>query len=141
MALMKPREWMGYSVELNDLLPEAAEIIGRFEQAQVPLDDTFGSSSDPAVPPPPLIVYFGPDVEPQRLLDVLYLLPVKVRFLLAGTASEDRKRILIGSYNYDRDRPTPFSDELVRRIEQPGMTPDDLTCLVRDAALLRAVSR
>jgi len=140
MVLMKPREWMGYSVELNDLLPGAEELMDRFEQAQVPLDDTFGSSSDPPVPPPPLTVFFGPDVEPLRLLAVLHLLrDVNVRFLLAGIETEDRKRILIGAYNHEREKLTPYSDELLRQIGSPGVTADGLTTLVREAARLREV--
>jgi hypothetical protein len=47
---MKPRRWVGYWIALNDLLPDAQEILDRFERSEIPLDDTFGSSSDPARP-------------------------------------------------------------------------------------------
>jgi hypothetical protein len=140
MVLMKPRDWLGYTVLLNDLLPRSAELIARFERADVPLHDTFGSSSDPPLPPPPLTVFFGPGVEPARLLDVLYLLhDADVRFLQAGTQNEDRKRIVIGGYNYGREPLTPYSGDLARRIERPGLTAEHLTNLVREASRLRVV--
>jgi hypothetical protein len=140
MVLVKPREWLGYSVELNDLLPGSPQLIARFERERVPLSDTFGSSSDPPVPPPPLIVFFGPGVEPVRFLELLHVLrDADVRYLQAGTENEDRKRILIGGYNYNHEPLTPYSRELVRRIEQSGLTPDGLTSLVREAAHLRVV--
>jgi hypothetical protein len=108
MALVTPREWLGYSVELNDL--------------------------------PPLTVFFGPGVEPVRLLEILDLLrDAGVRFLQAGTQSSDRKRILIGAYNHNREPVTPFSPELARAIGRSDLTPDALTSLVRDAAHLRVV--
>jgi hypothetical protein len=47
MSLVRPRRWLGYFVSLNDLHPRAEEMLDRFEQSEIPLWDTFGSSSEP----------------------------------------------------------------------------------------------
>ena len=140
MPLMKPRRWLGYRVFVNDLLPDAEEIIMLFAGSDIPLDDTFGSSSDPPSAPPPLVLFFGPGVEPVRLLEVIELLGTpRIRFLQAPVGDENRKTILVGAYNWDADPLTPFGEALLEQIRAEGFTSEDLTSLVRAASRIRLV--
>jgi hypothetical protein len=141
MSLMKPRRWLGYRIVVNDLLPDADEVITLFAESDIPLDDTFGSSSDPPSEPPPLVLFFGPGVAPVRLLEIIELLgPSRIRFLQAPLGDENRKAILVGAYNWDADPLTPFSERLVEQIRADGLTPEDLTSLVRAASKIRLVA-
>ena len=72
--LMKPKRWLSYTVELNDLLPSYDQILKAFELSAVPLDATFGSNSEPGHDIPGVLLAIGPAVEPARLGEILDLL-------------------------------------------------------------------
>lgn len=140
MPLQRARRWLGYRIDLNDLLADAAEILDRFEASEIPLEDSFGSSSDPPERPRSTILFFGPGTEPQRLLELLELLEgIPIHYLHAGTESHSRKCILIGSYNGDADPVAPLGAELLEEIRGAG-TAEELTEIVRRSSNVRALT-
>ena len=99
---MKPRKWLGYSIHLNDLLPSSETIIDRFEISDIPLDDTFGSSSDLIEEPSKYILSIGPGVEVENLNDVIELLQgIEPEFIHIENDGSYRKCIYIGSLNFE----------------------------------------
>lgn len=141
MALMKPRRWLGYTIALNDLLPDAEELLDRFEHSDIPLDDTFGSSSDPAERPRSIIVFFGPGVEQPRLLEVLDLLRgSRIHFLQTDTEGHNRKAIFIGALNLERERAAPYTPELLEALHEPGLSTDEIKEIVLQASTLQVLT-
>lgn len=141
--LMKPRRWLGYTVCLNDEVPQAEQALDRFEHSSIPLDDTFGSSSDVMGRTQSVILMFGPRVERDHLLEILDLLAeaqVPVHFLMASAASDHRKTIYIGAYNLDHERVAPFTAELNSRIRAEDLTSDELARLVQSASTVTPIT-
>ena len=141
MPLMKPKRWLGYTIALNDLLPDAQEILDRFERSDIPLDDTFGSSSDPPARPRSTILYVGPGVEQDRLLELLGLLEgIPVHFLQADHAGHSRKKIYIGALNLENARVAPSSPEVLAYLRRPGLSPEEVTAAILDASTLSVLT-
>jgi len=106
---MKPREWRGYFVTVNDLLVEYPEIVKALSFKGVPIDDTFGSSSENPRRPTALTVSWTSTCEPERVRDVLIALnQVNVDFIECFDDSEARCEIYIGSLE-DEEEPWPGS--------------------------------
>jgi hypothetical protein len=96
---LKPSRWLGYRIELNDLLPDAARIMRRLAGVGIPVDDTFGSSSDDPTTPGRVVIAWGPDIGSSRLREIFTALNgVRVDAISATRDPEDRKKIFIGSY-------------------------------------------
>jgi hypothetical protein len=134
MALLKPRRWLGYTISVNDLLADAERIIDLFENSEIPLADTFGSSSDPAERPRSVILFFGPGTEPERFAELLDLLPVAaIHFLQASTDGGSRKTIYVGSYNLDAEPVAPITPDLLAAVRSAS-TPDELSRVVQEAS-------
>ena len=115
--LMKPRQWLGYAIFLNDLLEHSEEIIDRFELSEIPLSDTFGSSSDPPIKPDRYILLVGPGVEIERMKDVLKLLEgLGPDFIQPETDGAYRKHIYIGCNDSKSESIIPLSPQLRERI-------------------------
>jgi len=141
MVLMKPRRWLGYAIALNDLIPEAEEILDRFECSAIPLDDTFGSSSDPAERPRSTILFVGPGVEQARLLELLDLLDgLTIHFLQTDTEGYNRKAIYIGTLNLDNDQAAPYTEALAEAIREPGLSPEDITNIILQASTIQVLT-
>lgn len=141
MSLMKPRRWLGYTIALNDLLANAKEILDRFERSEIPLDDTFGSSSDPAARPRSTILYVGPGVEQDRLLELLALLEgVPIHFLQADHAGHSRKTIYIGSFNLENERVAPYSPEILASVCRPGLSAEEVTAAIINASTVHVLT-
>jgi hypothetical protein len=135
--LLKPREWLGYTIHMNDEFPQSDRAIDLFAESTIPLADTFGSSSDVESAPRTSVVVVGPRVEQNRLLDVLDLLAqaeFPVHFLLASDKSEYRKTILIGAYNLDRESVAPFTNQLSAELRAESFTSEELAQLIRRAS-------
>ena len=139
MTLVRPRRWLGYFVALNDLHPRAEEMLDRFEASEIPLWDTFGSSSEPPMLHERFIVAFGPGVEAGRLREVLELLAgFDVQYLQA--TSENRKCIYIGTLNLEDEPTTPFTEELMKAICELPEREDHLERLIVDTGRLKLVT-
>ena len=136
MPLLKPRRWLGYDISLNDLIPDAERILDLFETSEIPLCDSFGSSSDPPERPRSVILFFGPGTEPERLAELLDLLPSSsIHCLQAGTEGHNRKTIYIGGYNFDSEPVAPATAELLAAARSAVSAPQ-LTQLVLDASIV-----
>lgn len=121
MTLLRPRRWLAYSVSMNDLHSRAAEMLDRFESSEIPLAETFGSSSDVDAPPEQFIVAFGPGVEAGRLLEVLDLLEgIDAPRLLA--MSDQRKTIYVGAFNLAGEPTMPLTPAMLQLLRD---APDD----------------
>ena len=141
--LMKPRRWLGYSIHLNDELPGFARALDVFEQSDVPLDDTFGSSSDVSGRNQATVLMIGPRVEQARLIEILDLLAqarVQVHFLQASGETDRRKTIYIGSYNLDHEKVAPFTRELESTLRTQDLDPDALAALVQEASTVAVIT-
>lgn len=127
--LMKPRQWLGYSIFLNDLLEQSEGILDRFERSEIPLADTFGSSSDPPIKPSRYILLVGPGVEIERLKDVLNLLEgLGPDFILPENDGAYRKHIYIGCNDSKSESIIPLSPQLKKEIMNcKCSTPNELT--------------
>jgi hypothetical protein len=125
---MKPRKWLGYNILLNDLLPDAETIIDRFEISDIPLDDTFGSSSDPLPKEhSKYILSIGPGVEVDNLNDMIELLHgIEPEFIHIETDGAYRKCLYIGSLNFDGSL-IPFSSKLKDELRKLKCSPDELS--------------
>src|SRR3954453_4049749 len=113
--LMKPRRWLGYTICLNDELPQSERALDLFEHSSIPLDDTFGSSSDITGRNQSVILMIGPRVECAHLVEILDLLAeasLPIHFIMAADETDCRKTIYIGAYNLDHRQVAPFSHEL-----------------------------
>jgi len=131
MVLMKPRRWLGYRIYLNDRLPEAEKILDRFESSEIPLEDTFGSSSPEDCRPIHAILNIGPSVEPARIVELLdFLEGVNIDFIQTSDDIDDRKVIFIGGYNLDNFLVAPLNEELLQLIRNPDLTATELFKLV-----------
>lgn len=132
--LMKPRRWLAYTVEVNDLPPCFEEIIGRFEQSDVPLDATFGSNTEPGRQIPGLLIAFGPAVEPQRLHEVVSLLAgLGKLFLVVHHEATHSKYIGIGALNLEGEPVVAMSEALLALIRRPDTSASDLCKAVASA--------
>jgi len=139
MSLVRPRRWLGYFVSLNDLHPRAEEMLDRFERSEIPLWDTFGSSSELPASNSKFIVAFGPGVEAGRLQEVLELLDgVGVEYLQA--MRENRKCIYIGTLNLENEPVTAFSAEFMETIRALPEKTDDLGRFLSDQGRLKLVT-
>ena len=141
MTLMRPRRWLGYMITLNDLIDQAEEILDRFERSEIPLDDTFGSSSSPATRPRSTILHLGPGVEQSRLLELLDLLEgIAIHFLQADDAGHNRKAIYIGALNLYNECAAPYTPELTASLRRPGLSPEQVTDIIRRASTLQVLT-
>ena len=137
---MKPRQWLGYSILLNDLLPTSEEILNRFETSEIPLDDTFGSSSDPPIKPSRFILLVGPGVEIERLNEVLKLLDgLGPEFIQQETDGAYRKHIYIGSNDSGDDLIIPLLPKLKEKLINLKCTPKELADYLKNINILKAI--
>jgi hypothetical protein len=139
MTLVRPRRWLGYFVSLNDLHPRAEEMLDRFEQSEIPLWDTFGSSSEQPASNDRFIVAFGPGVEAGRLIEVLEVLEdLSVEYLQA--MRENRKTIYIGTLNLENEPVAPYSADLLKTIRDLPEKTDDLGRFLVEQGRLKLVT-
>jgi len=68
---VKPRRWLGYRIELNDLLDDVKRIDRRLAKAGILIDDTFGSSSERPERPERVVIAWGPGVARERVRELL----------------------------------------------------------------------
>src|SRR5262245_42771136 len=136
--LMKPRRWLAYTVELNDLLPCYEELLNRFERSEIPIDGTFGSNTSAGSEVPGLVLAVGPAVEPQRLVEILNLIVgLGQVFLVVNEDGPHNKSIAVGALNLNRESVVAMTDELVGEIRRPGSTSEDLRTAINDAPQVR----
>lgn len=132
--LMKPRRWLAYTVEVNDLLPAYEQIVDRFEPSEVPLDGTFGSNTLAGVELPGLLLAIGPAVEPARLAEVVDLLAgLGQLFVLVCDEDMHDKCILVGALNLEGDAVTAVAGEVLATIKDPDATVADLHTAIERA--------
>lgn len=132
--LMKPRRWLAYTVEVNDLLPAYEQIVDRFEPSEVPLDGTFGSNTLAGVELPGLLLAIGPAVEPARLAEVVDLLAgLGQLFVLVCDEDMHDKCILVGALNLEGDAVTAIAGEVLATIMDPEATVADLHAAIEQA--------
>jgi len=121
--LQKPRRWLAYTIELNDLLPHYQQILDRFERSDVPLDGVFGSSSVSTSPPVGILIAIGPAVEPERLDEVIRLVEdLDQLFLVVHDDPSHNKVIIIGAMNLESVPFVAVTPELLGVVRSPGAT-------------------
>lgn len=117
IMLLVPRRWLGYRIELNDLLPDCTEILDRFELSEIPLHDTFGSNTDYESAPDRTIISVGEAVEPERFLELIELLDgLNLDFVMAIGDTLNRKDINIGSLNLGNEPMAALSESLLSTV-------------------------
>jgi len=95
-------QWHWYAVNVNDLLPHYDKIRARLADAAIPVQDTFGSTSQVGKPPNHYVMAFGAEVEVaalQQLLDVLG--DAQPDYLDRITDDDEGNQLYIGSYGYE----------------------------------------
>ena len=138
--LMKPRRWLGYTIYLNDLFAESEEILDRFEVSEIPLSDTFGSSSDPPTKPLRFILLIGPGVEIDRLNELLELLEgMCPDFIQPETDKAYRKNIYIGCNDSNNESIIPLSPQLKETLKIQIFTPAELAAYLINAQKLKSL--
>jgi hypothetical protein len=139
---MKPRRWLAYTVEVNDLLPSYEHIVDRFERSDVPLDGTFGSNTLAGVELPGLLLAIGPAVEPPRLAEVVDLLAgLGQLFVLVCAEDTHDKCITIGALNLEHDAVTAVAGDVLATIMDPDATASDLSGAVERAPKVLVLAR
>ncbi|MFH2047744.1 MAG: hypothetical protein ABIK92_21675 [Pseudomonadota bacterium] len=125
---MKPRRWLGYTIYLNDLFAVSEKILDRFEVSEIPLTDTFGSSSDPPTKPSKFILLIGPGVEIERLNELLELLEgIGPDYIQPETDNAYRKNIYIGCNDSKDESIIHLSPQLKETLKKQNFTSDGLT--------------
>jgi hypothetical protein len=116
---MKPKKWLAYTIEVNDLLPAYEQIIARFEESDIPLDGTFGSNTTAGHVAPGILLAIGPAVEPARLAEVILLLSeLGQLFILVHDEASHNKVILIGALNLSGDKVTAITGDVIATYEK-----------------------
>lgn len=140
--LQKPRRWLAYTVELNDLLPSYERILDRFERSDVPLDGVFGSGSVSTSPPLGILVAIGPAVEPQRLDEILRLVEdLDLLFLVVHDDPPHNKVIIIGSMNLEAAPFVAVTPRLLGVIRGPRATAADVTSAIAAMPKVQAIRK
>jgi len=136
--LMKPRRWLAYTVEVNDLLPCYEDLLERFETSEIPLDGAFGSNTSDGREVPGLLLAVGPAVEPERLIEILELLHgLGQLFLVVNEDGPHGKSIAIGALNLNGDSVVAVTGELLGEIRRPGATSTELRMAIEAAPQVR----
>lgn len=137
---MKPKRWLAYSIELNDLLPDYDRLVQAFAESDVPLDAAFGSNSDTGPSAaggcriPGMLIAIGPAVEPPRLAEIFGLLEGHGdRFLTIHADALHGKVIYIGALNLNNEPVIRVSDEILGVVHHPGATAQGLRDAVESA--------
>jgi hypothetical protein len=139
--IAKPRRWLAYKIELNDLLPEYELLLDRFEQTDIPLDATFGSNTEPGIAVPGIVLAIGPAVEPARLAEILALLDgIEPLHLKIHREGEHAKVIFIGALNLQAEGIVPLSDELRATLDR-ALTAAELVRAIEDAPRIAVLAR
>lgn len=125
---MKPRRWLAYTVSLNDLLATYPTILDRFEESDVPLDEVFGSNTEPGAKVPGLIISIGLAVEPPRLAEIVGLLEGLGQLFIAidTECTPHSKCIYVGALNLRNEPVRAVSGRLLETILTPGLTASSL---------------
>jgi len=115
--LRKPRRWLAYDIQVNDLLPCYERILDRFEASDIPIDGVFGSNTEAGTAIPGILVALGPGVEPARLCEVLSLLDgLGQLFLCVHDGGSHSKEILIGGLNLSCEPFVALDETLLDRL-------------------------
>ncbi len=107
-------QWQPYAVNVNDLLPHYDKIRARLADAAIPVQDTFGSTSQAGKLPNHYVMAFGAEVEVaalKQLLDVLG--DARPDYLDCADGPEEHNHLYIGSYAYD--------DGPVLKLDKPNL--------------------
>ena len=140
--LMKPRRWLGYSIYLNDLFAESEKILDRFEVSEIPLNDTFGSSSDPPIKPSKFTLLIGPGVEIDRLNEILELLEgIGPDFIQLETDNAYRKNIYIGCNDSDNESIISLSPNLKEILKKQNFSPNELAAYLINSQKLKSLKK
>lgn len=139
--LMKPRRWLAYNIDVNDLLPQYSQIIDRFEPSDIPLEGAFGSNTEPGSKVPGLLLAVGPGVEPERLLEIVVLLSGLGQLFLAVHDSAVHSKVIdIGALNLDKRPIVAITKNLVAVLSESNATSHSMIRAI-DAAPKVAVVR
>jgi hypothetical protein len=114
-----------------------------FEHSSIPLDDTFGSSSDITGRNQSVILLIGPRVECSHLVEILDLLAeasLPVHFIMATDETDRRKTIYIGAYNLDHEQVAPFTHELESLIRSLKLDADELSRVIRSLSTVTPIT-
>ena len=124
------------SIWINDLLPKYKELIAALASRGIVADQTFGSISDPPVPPRRFIIAIGRTV-PMSL--VKKVVEVSSHFGLEGLADarNDEQfeisvgRLYIGAYGHEKEGQfTAVTSGILQKIAAPDFGEDDLESLL-----------
>lgn len=112
-------------------------MLDRFESSIIPLDDTFGSNSDPMIKPLRLILMISPGVEIDRLNEILKLLEgLGPDFIQYETEGMYRKCIYIGCNDSEDKSIIPLTSQLKKKLLNLKCSPSELTDLLSDMSKL-----
>jgi hypothetical protein len=138
--LMKPKKWLAYTIEVNDLLPAYERIVERFERSDIPLDGAFGSNTTPGVGLPGVLLAIGPAVEPARLAEVIALLTEFGQlFILVHEDGTHDKFIFIGALNLDGEPVTAVGGDVLSTIMRKDATVEELRQSIENAPKVHVI--
>lgn len=139
--LMKPKKWLAYTIEVNDLLPVYDQIVDRFEQSDIPLDGAFGLNTTVGVSLPGLLLAIGPAVEPVRLAEVVSLLSgLGQLFILFHDEASHDKVILVGALNLSGDKVTAVTGDVLATIMRKDATAEELRAAIEKAPKVHLIA-
>jgi hypothetical protein len=139
--LMKPRRWLAYTIQLNDLLEPYEEIVDRFAASDIPLDATFGSNTVAGAELPGLLLAIGPAVEPARLAEIVALLDgLGQLFVLIDLDGPHDKSVCIGALNLGGEPVAAVAGPILATLRTPGASALDLVRAVATAPKVHVLS-
>ena len=126
------------SVHINDLLPRYTELVHALLNAGIKPVETFGSTSEPPLPPETFIITIGRGGPPPVVKGILRLASA---YGLAGVnctpAHESPpffemhwRKIYVGSYSYENDSFLKLTPELLGRLLSDKTTDEDFWSLI-----------
>ena len=109
--------WQAFRVAVNDLLPAYSDVIIRLAEAGIPVDDTFGSTSEDPFPPEYYVLAFGDDVTIEALQELLEtIVETGVEYLDYSANEMSEGRLYVGSYAYDESPVLKLDESMVSRV-------------------------
>jgi hypothetical protein len=125
------------TISINDLLPRYKELAAALAARGIVAEDTFGSTSDPALPPRHFIIAIGSSV-PLSLIKTVVEIASKFGLEgLAGLHDDDQfdmheGRLYIGAYDSDAEGQfIPTTPDILKKMASPAFTQNDLDSLLR----------
>jgi hypothetical protein len=134
IAIQRPAD---VAISINDLLPKYKELAAALASRGIVADSTFGSISDPPIPPRRFVIAVGPGVPVSVVKEVV---GISSQFGLEGLADASHKepvdihvgRVYIGAYASDEEGQfTRITRDVLEQIASPAFNENELRTLLR----------